>query len=787
MSDVIHESYGKEAAVIGGPTCVFRPLSAACACILIATASIGAQVPVGADTLSQSAVADSQRVLRHLDSVVTRNQKDAAAWYRRGMVAWALYLRAEAQPPLKGLDMTTIRRVADTSLMIAADLVPSNAGYQLDAGELLRSATDIGPRQRGMNYIERGYALAYKTQDVMLRARASLGRGRQAWLSYEVNVNRFERFDCVPTKGIRKNPAERPIPMGSCPDTPCYDLGASLAEPARGETRPELEERSGMAYAKSVHNLVIDCFTYPRSRADIDYARSETFFREAYAATPTDRRAARHLAMLLAERARWKELATMSHDWTLQSSDDGWAWLTLGLGLHRGGDEPGAVAALERGIAKLERREQQRLFSFARLLDRQDSIAFVATDSTQRIRRENMFWQMTDPLWSRSGNETRSEFIARVAYAELRWSVEERGVRGADSDRGEIHIRYGPPTAIGVLRGAEFPDVGGGLSSASVVTFWDYDGLGKAFVFWGNPSYGTARFPAGDGRFIAEIVDDRPTSFDNVPKERIIDLPTRIVRFRGLADSTDLLVVLSAPVDTMRAASSVDTPPRLDFWLSPRDITNGRTVRDSATMRGTGIGRLVYRVPSNNYFYRLEATADGSMVAARDMGWITAGRDTMTGFNTRGFGLSDLLLASDARPNKATPSRWTDFSVAPVTRSIPKGGTLQIVWENYELGVRDGQAQYSIEMSIERTRGAASRIAAEVVGALAGAIGVDRTVERVAYKFERAAPHSPAIVDFVSLALKDTPTGTYRLTVSVVDRFTGRTTRATSQFAIEGQ
>jgi hypothetical protein len=267
-----------------------------------------------------------------------------------------------------------------------------------------------------------------------------------------------------------------------------------------------------------------------------------------------------------------------------------------------------------------------------------------------------------------------------------------------------------------------------------------------------------------------------------VAREKILDLPLRTARFRAPADSADLLVVLQAPITAIRAGGNTDAPTRLDFWINPRN--EGRTVRDSGAMRGSGIGRMISRLPVGQYFFRIEATAEGSMTAARSMGWTTIGRDTATGFVTRGFGVSDLVLATEARPATPQPARWTDFGIAPVLHAVPKNTTLQLLWENYELGNRGGQAEYTIAVSIEPMRSNAERIVASVVNALARSVGVDRERDRLRYRFERVTPHATAIVDVMGLAFAGTPAGDYRVVVEISDRVSGRKAASSSVFTI---
>ena len=736
-----------------------------------------AQAPRGADTLSQRAIADSQAVLRELDAAVRTSPRDAAAWFRRGMVAWTLAERSGAKPPVGGLDGTRIRRLADTSLRIAVELDPKNATYQLTMGAFLRLAPDPTARLAAVAFFDAALELARGMADPSLRSRAALEAGRARWLRYETRANQL---------------------LG------CQTLAPSI-DSASMNTAMDAQFFTGAAL-KILHNQLADCLK-PSSPAEVDdYGRAEALFREAVVAAPADARAFRQLAMLLAEKDRWTELAAAARDRTFRQPADGWAWLTLGLALHRSGRSDAANALFDTAAARLGDSERARLFAFTRVLTPRDSAAYAAASAEKRADREQSFWAMADPLWSHRGNDPRTEFLARVAFAELRWTVDELNVRGADSDRGEIYIRYGPPTVIVAVRGCHWWDrcdlggveLGGAIPPApatdvkflrsailpgrsDVVTFWDYDN-GLTVVFWGAPTYGTARLPHPDAHHIGTAIELQPAAFDNIASERILQIPLSVTRFRAPSDSVDLLILAQVPMTALRDAVP-NAPVRADTWLLGRN--DAGDFHDSTALNAAGLERAIYRVTQSEYLYRVEAVAPGAMVAGRTMRWITAGRDTLTGFATRGFGLSDLLLATFARPNKPVPARWSDFNIAPLLGALPSKSTLDIIWENYDVAARGGQSQYSIAITLQRQRSTGGRIAAAILGVAASAVGIDRRSDRVTMKFDRSGPAAPgAFVDRVSIAMGDTPAGDYRLTLEVTDRVSGRKASSASNITI---
>ena len=108
-----------------------------------------------------------------------------------------------------------------------------------------------------------------------------------------------------------------------------------------------------------------------------------------------------------------------------------------------------------------------------------------------------------------------------------------------------------------------------------------------------------------------------------------------------------------------------------------------------------------------------------------------------------------------------------------------------MMWENYELAAREGQVSYTIEVVFERMRAAATgKVAVDLINNLANMIGVDHEGDRVTYTFERKTSHAPVLLDLLSIGLQETPAGDYKILVKVTDRYSGRTSRASSNFSV---
>jgi hypothetical protein len=192
-------------------------------------------------------------------------------------------------------------------------------------------------------------------------------------------------------------------------------------------------------------------------------------------------------------------------------------------------------------------------------------------------------------------------------------------------------------------------------------------------------------------------------------------------------------------------------------------------------------------VAPGTYVSRAEVSVDGGTRAARSVSTLVASDDPLFGIARSGFSMSDLLLASEAAPRRGTPGRrWNELDIQPITGTIAERGQLTLVWENYDFG-RDslsGVSRYSVTVTIQQARSQGGRVAARILGGIAGVIGLDRTDDRMSIRFDREVAHAPAFADHIGISLEDSPPGDYSLSISITDLITGRTLVRTSGFTI---
>ncbi len=706
--------------------------------------------------LADEAVNDSLAIVRELEAAVRRDPKDAAAWHRLGMVAWALTEWGKEKGSRNIVDHTRMGRQADTSLRMAASLAPEKPEYRLAVGRYLLASGLAMTRSAAFQQFDQAVRDAKRAgAEPTGIADAAVELGYAHWRRYDGLVHR--RLTTAPGAAIRQI-SEALQPMSG---TGNFDNELGADPQLTLKAVRERIETSTQALPGSV-------------TGDTDYEAAERMFREAVAASPQHPRAFRALAMLLAERNRWGELRTATEAQLALIPWDPYAWMSMGMAAYRLGETKLAAAAFDSAFTFLSPAEAQRLDRLQRVMRTADSARLGASTPEQRAATGQLYWLYADPLWSRDGNETRLEFLARVTFAEFRWTVWDLDVRGADTDRGSVYIRYGPPDII-----AAFGSTSAYVSEVSQV--WVYNS-GLLFSFIGSTAFGTARTGVDDKFMVERIADAMPVRWDNLASITVDSLPSVPLRFRGGADSVDLVVASRAPVAAISA--SAPTPGktvRSDWWL----LQNGIVVveRDSVLDAGDGSRLWSARVGPGTYVSRVEASVDDGTRAARSAVPLSVSPTGDDAFPTSGFGISDLLLATSVTP-RGTATRWRDFDVAPVVGAFPRGASLGLLWELYELGAQDGSAQYTFKLIIKRERSAAGRITARVLGAVAGAAGIDAREDQVTISFDRTVAHAPVIVEQMSVALGETPVGNYLLTLEITDKTTNRTVSRTRSLNI---
>ncbi|MFN2397679.1 MAG: GWxTD domain-containing protein [Gemmatimonadaceae bacterium] len=707
---------------------------------------------------SLAAFGDTATALAVLDSVVRRQPRNAAAWNRLGMLAWAKVRPERRLSFMRSQESISLLRKADSSLRLAHIHAPDSGRYAMDLARFFLFAEFITLRAQAPGRFERAYQAARRAGDSVLIAEVADELGMVHWRRYEAMANR---------------------------------------RLLRGMDVAHLDQ---LATSSQGASNFLENFTtkLPGRPGQADYDKASVFFSTALRANPNNERALRHTFMTLAEAERWEELRSAA-DYRLQSSPfDPKAWLARGVAAHRLGLDNEATAAFDSALAFLTPRDSGRYINISRVLRAADSSGYANMNAAERAELERVYWAVSDPLWLTNANEHRLEFLTRVAFAEMRWTSDDLDLRGADTDRGQIWIRYGPPPVIASFA----PAVKGGRSCSGAsethadcdasegagfgTILWYYPALNLHFMFRAPPSYGVASFVGNYEEMAREARRAAPVTWTNVPISAQMDtIHVQLARFRAGADSADLAVYADVPIRKMVGKTDISSGV-VDVAFTAFDARARRIARDSAsqTVRfeqpdAAELRAWRHRFAASELGYRVEAWQPDAGRGARASGVIRIGTE-------RGFGMSDVVVAKHIMPRDSAPARWTDYVITPSAGLLAQRQSFGLMWETYELQAREGTVNYKVEIvltviEVERPENFVARI----VGGVADVIGLSaRGDNRVALSYNRQRDARAIVTDDVTLELGSAPAGRYRLTVQITDLVTDRATDRTRELVV---
>ncbi len=673
---------------------------------------------------------DSASLLRSLDDAVRADPADHDAWHRRGMVAWTL---AREQRRNGGDDTdkgSSLLQVAEASLERAVKLNEQEPRYLIELGRFRWSSPASMARRRAGGLYERALDLARKHNDSTLMAEALAALGVIAWRRYEGVADRH--------------------------------IYSSIFNDPDGEGL--IDDERAIAYFVENASRIAASKNWSGQR---EYEGAWKLFAQALEADPGNRRARAGRYTMLIDRKRWEEAR---HETVLRLRSapcEAMSWLVRGLAAHQLRAEREATLAFDSALACLPPHERERLDALARVLSPKDGREHAQRPAAERAVTERLYWLMSDPLWLTEPNEHRLEYLSRLTAAELRWSVEEFDLRGADTDRGDLLVRYGPPPAV-----ISFPPDPEHTQEMRIRLLWWYTD-GVAFIFRMVPGYGIATLHTEYERYVRALRDTIPVSWANLGVEGAIDtIPLQAVRFRGEGDSSDVLIIADIPADSLvrgldLSRVALEVGLNIFNWRAERIARDSiREVIDVARADVVTTRAWRKRLSPGIYLYRVEALQPDAMRGAR-----AASRLELVAAG--GFGMSDVLAARMIEPKPAsTGARWSDFRVLPMTGVLRRSEPLALLWETYALAADSGVNRYRVSITIEqRDRpGGLARIGAAIIGGVRAAVGRSSRGEgRVTLSYDREVPAGPVALDYLTVDVGGLDRGQYTVTVDVED------------------
>ncbi len=439
--------------------------------------------------------------------------------------------------------------------------------------------------------------------------------------------------------------------------------------------------------------------------------------------------------------------------------------LALAHGLYRAGRGAEAESVWRATIPRLPRPVRDRFEDISPVAAERDTAILHHLPASRQPAFIETFWAGNDPDLSTPENEARLEYWSRVTQAYFLFFDARR--REWD-ERGEVYVRYGPPSVVAYNALGEPLRTGFHTGPAYPLNLleWDYPDLGMIvrledrllserylFPIQMNSSPDPQPNPDSLARRAGLVTANGRGVFHLLPPG-VHPLPMEgaIARFEG-AERPRLLAQLECPGPPADTAMA---------WADWAVLDSARAVRARAR---TALSPSACQAASRqvaDFTADLEPGTYTVAVTVRD-GASRRGvlrRDVRLAPARAGLALSDLVLACGA------PEGGPTVRIRPnPTRRVPRGGPLTAYFEIYRLAADDDglarfQYVYTVRPVARQDRHWLQKLFTPGVPA---AVSVSRAEEHV----------GPLRRQFITVPVVSLPPGPYRLEVTVRDLVAG--------------
>lgn len=531
------------------------------------------------------------------------------------------------------------------------------------------------------------------------------------------------------------------------------------------------------------HDLLLSAPTADDVAGD-DRERMRIAFERAFDLDPSLPLAARGWLGELARQQDWTRFSEGARRHVEASGGTGWSRIFLGAGFHRLGRPEAADSQFRQALEQLPPADRSILEDISQVVTSEVEERYREMEATDREPARNHFWTLSDPLYLTDTNERFLEHLTRTALAELWFGVPAKDLRGYQTERGVVLIRYGTPRTIRqvvrsqeAVRSLDF-DTGGGGSRLPKTAFggrwilWTYSDDSPSFIF---EKHLTSRHAPHALRsrsmfFAQDLRERQPSRFE---LENFETLPHQIARFKGDESEVEAEIHAAMPTDSTEPAARAGL-----FFLPQSTGAEVTRLTTELTLADT-VKVATFRAPlaPGSYPFSIEAAADDGSVRAASRGTIEA-----EPFSADRLSLSDVLLARGIQPRTTDGQVQSrrDLVIRPAADlTVRQGEPVALYFEIYGLAFSDageedvdtvdtpdlvGSYTVRLEVSDARERNVLARVLAgieEFIGGEPpdGAIEWERTLYGA----------TDRVPEWLEISLADREPGSYRVQVTVTD------------------
>ena len=274
-----------------------------------------------------------------------------------------------------------------------------------------------------------------------------------------------------------------------------------------------------------------------------DFMKAERFLNKVIKHDPEKIEAYLHLSYLYEEVGEFERAIPFLREVIKIDSTNKDAYLYLGYLCYKTGRHDSSLVSYTKALQLMNEKEEENF-------NVNSAHLFVGMDEENQAKYKlliDKFWNSSDPLYLTDYNERLLEHYSRVAFSNLRFSVEDQDLLGWQTDRGETVIRYGEP--LNRIRFRPYINAGGKTALMLKTDVWFYPD--KVFGFTDDYWTGNYRFssPKWGGATFSQFLYDthsyaqdlrriNPEDYVAKFKGPTFNVPFHLVQFKDLDDDS---------------------------------------------------------------------------------------------------------------------------------------------------------------------------------------------------------------------------------------------------------
>lgn len=234
------------------------------------------------------------------------------------------------------------------------------------------------------------------------------------------------------------------------------------------------------------------------------------------------------------------------------------AHLVLGYLYHKTKREDEAAREFEEAFRWMMTAEERIPYLSIRLIaNKREWEEYQEIPWSQRKGFLHRFWKERDPTPTTAINERQIEHYSRVTYANLHFSVPQKGLPGWRTKRGEVCIRYGEPTFQRRVMGDVLPKYGlippkwiwsyFNLPQQVDLTFADNFLNGNYDLPYPKKDWSPKDYRESTGAILASLTNTLPQYYRYDYGGELLKYLCRVYQFRGEEGKTNVEIYLSIP------------------------------------------------------------------------------------------------------------------------------------------------------------------------------------------------------------------------------------------------